>query len=214
MDEMFARNHESAAKSRVTGITLFAGRLRWYLRVLGFNPLVRAADRLEALAVLNILITALVAFPLAMSTAHLVRDANVRTANEQARSRHSVEALVVEGAGLPTDFDTPAHVRVQWRQGTQVHTDLVVTPATTKTGDRVTIWLDEGGRVVAAPLKKGDAELNAIAAAGTIWITIVACGALAALLIRRALDRRRDHAWERELLLLSHNDDGWANRRA
>jgi hypothetical protein len=28
----------------------------------------------------------------------------------------------------------------------------------------------------------------------------------------RGLDRSRDRAWDRELHLMAHNDDGWANR--
>ena len=42
------------------GVTLdamyarLAGRLRWYLRALGFHPLVRTVDRLEALTVLGV----------------------------------------------------------------------------------------------------------------------------------------------------------------
>jgi hypothetical protein len=40
----------------------------------------------------------------------------------------------------------------------------------------------------------------------------VAFSVLSALAFRRALDRVRARAWERELLVLAHNDDGWANR--
>ncbi|MDF2585497.1 MAG: hypothetical protein K0R33_4140, partial [Mycobacterium sp.] len=43
------------------------GRLRWYLRALGFHPLVRTVDRLEALAVLGVLVAALFAIPAAVS---------------------------------------------------------------------------------------------------------------------------------------------------
>jgi hypothetical protein len=32
-------------------------------------------------------------------------------------------------------------------------------------------------------------------------------------MIRRGLDRARDRAWEREIRLFAHNDDGWANRQ-
>jgi hypothetical protein len=209
---MFARNGETADRFNVTSVTSFAGRIRWYLRALGFNPLVRVADRLEALTVLNVLIAALIAFPVAMSTAALVHDSGMRTAAEQSHGRHSVEALVVDGTGLPTDLDTPAYVRAQWREGSQLRTEQVLSPAIIKAGDQMKIWLDNNGEVVAAPLKPGDAEFNAIVAAMSSWIAIVGCCALAAFFIRRALDRTRERAWERELNLLAHNDDGWANR--
>lgn len=212
MDGMFAHDGEPADRRRVIGVTLFAVRVRWYLRALGFNPLVRATDRLEALAVLGILVTAAFAVPAAVSAGTLVHDTGVRTAHEQAESRHSVEALVVDGVGLPTDLDTPAYVQAQWREGTQTRTESVVSPATIKAGDHMTVWLDEGGKVVAAPLTKGDAELNAVAVGVTLWISIVMSSVIVAYLIRRGLDRSRERSWERELQLLAHNDDGWANR--
>ena len=209
---MFARNGESAADNDVTGITLFAGRIGWYLRAFGVNPLVRAVDRLEALAVVGVLATALFAIPAAVSAGALVHDSGMRTAAEQAQSRHSVQATVVEGIGLPTDLDTPAYVQAQWREGQQTRTESVVGPATIKAGDQMTIWLDRSGKVVAAPLTTSDAEFNSMAAAVTLWVSIVMCSVLAAYLVRRVLDRSRDRLWEREIRLLAHNDDGWANR--
>lgn len=209
---MFARNGESAADNDVTGITMFAGRIGWYLRALGVNPLVRAVDRLEALAVLGVVATALFAIPAAVSAGTLVHDSGMRTAAEQSQSRHSVQATVVEGIGLPTDLDTPAYVQAQWREGQLTRTESVVGPATIKAGDQMTIWLDRSGKVVAAPLTTSDAELNSIAAAVTLWVSIVMCSAVVAFLVRRVLDRSRDRLWEREIHLLAHNDDGWANR--
>jgi hypothetical protein len=194
-------------------VTSFARRFRRHLHALGLNPLIRASDRLEALAVLAVFGTALFAVPVAAQAGTLIYDAGVRTANEQAHSRHSVDAVAIEGsAGMPADFDNPAYVRVQWRTGAQLRTEQVITPLTVKAGEPLTIWLDDTGRVVAAPLTADDARLSSVSAAGTVWVAIVACGALTAFVIRRGLDRSRDRAWERELHLLAYNDDGWANR--
>lgn len=186
--------------------------MRWYRHALGFNPLVRAVDRIEALVVLGILVTALFAIPAAMSAGALVRDTGMRTAEEQSHSRHSVQAVVVKGIGLPTDLDTPAYVQAQWTEDEQSRTESVVGPATIKAGDRMTIWLDTSGKVVAAPMTTSDAELNGIAVAVTLWISIVMAGVVTAYLVRRGLDRSRYRSWERELHLMAHNDDGWANR--
>ena len=210
---MFARKDENTVRANVTRVTLFAGRIRWIQRALGRNPLVRSTDRLEALAILCVLFSALFALPFAMAAETMVYESGARTAVEQSQSRHSVQALVVEGAGLPTDFDTPAYVRAQWHEGTRLRNEWVVSPATIRTGDQMTIWVNDGGNIVAAPLTNGDARLNATVAAVAVWITIVAISALAAFFARRALDRARDRGWERELNLLAHNDDGWANRR-
>lgn len=210
---MFAHNHESSQPKPVTGVTLFAARLRWYLRALGGrHPLVRTVDRLEAFTVFGVVIAALIAIPMAMSAGSLIHESALQTAREQAASRHSVQAVVVAGIGVPTDLDTPAYVRAQWREGTQERTESVVSYATTKPGDHMTVWLDNTGKVVNAPLQAGDAELQSVVAAGAVWTTAVMIAVLGAFLIRRGLDRARDRAWEREIALLSHNDDGWANR--
>jgi hypothetical protein len=200
------------------GVTLdamyarLAGRLRWYLRALGFHPLVRTVDRLEALTVLGVLVAGLFAIPVAVSAGTVVHDASLRTAEQQAQSRHSVQAVVGAGIGALTELDTPAYVRAQWREGTQMRTESVVGPATIRPGDHMTVWVDDSGKVVSAPLRADDAALTATAAAVSFWISIVTCGALVAYLIRRGLDRARHRAWDRELLVLAHNDDGWANR--
>jgi hypothetical protein len=163
--------------------------------------------------VLAVLATALFAVPPAAQAGTLMYDVGARTAMEQAQSRHSVDAIVVEGsAGLPVDFDNPSYVRAQWHEGAQVRTEQVITPTTVKAGEPVKIWLDSTGKVVAAPQTTYDAKLSAIVAAATVWVAIVACGALMAFFVRRALDRSRDRGWDRELHLLAHNDDGWANR--
>ncbi len=194
-------------------VTLFAKRVRWYLRALGFNPLIRASDRLEALAALAVLVTALLAVPAAAQAGDMIYDAGVRTANEQAHTRHAVEAVAVDGsARMPVDFDSPAYVRAQWREGTHLRTEQVITPATLKPGESLKVWLDDGGKVVAAPRTPDDAKLSATVAAGSVWLAIVVCSAMLAFGVRRWLDGSRDRAWERELRLLAHNDDGWANR--
>jgi hypothetical protein len=204
----------------VTGVTSFAGRLRWHLQALGFNPLIRVTDRLEALAVLAALLTALIAIPAAAQAGDVVYASSVHTADLQAHERHAVQARVVDGSGrLPADVESsasggPTSVEVQWHEGTRVRTEQITSPSTAKAGDPLTVWLDGTGKVVAAPLTADDAELSAAIAAGTVWIAIVACAALAVFLIRRRLDRSRDRAWDSALNLLAHNDDGWANRHA
>ena len=173
-------------------VTLFAKRVRWYLRALGFNPLIRASDRLEALAALAVLVTALLAVPAAARAGDLIYDADMRTANEQALTRHAVQAVAVDGsARMPVDFDSPAYVRAQWREGTHLRTEQVITPATLKPGESLKVWLDDGGKVVAAPRTPDDAKLSATVTAGSVWLAIVVCSAMLAFGFRRWLDGSR-----------------------
>lgn len=195
------------------GITSFARRVGRHRHALGRNPLVRISDRLEALTILAVLALAVFALPLAARAGDAVFDAGVRTATEQAHSRHAVVATAVDGStGLQADFEGPSFVRAQWHEGTRLRSEQVVTLIAVTAGDSMKVWLDETGKVVAAPLQPDDAKLSAAGAAGTTWVALVACGAFVAFVIRRWLDSARDRAWERELNLMAHNDDGWANR--
>jgi hypothetical protein len=220
MGKVFARNGENPARSTVTGVTSFAGRLRWYAHALGFNPLIRTTDRLEALAVLGALVVALIAMPAAAQAGDLVYASSAHTADLQAHDRHPVQALVVDGGGrMPWDVESaasggPTSVKAQWHEGTRLRTEQITSTSTAKAGESLTIWLDDAGKVVAAPLTADDTELSAAVATGTVWISIVAFAALAVFLIRRGLDRIRDRAWDSALHVLAHNDDGWANRHA
>jgi hypothetical protein len=212
MEKVFARSEVSPARAVVIGITSFARRVGWYVRVLGFNPLVRATDRLESLVALAAVAGALFAAPFAAHAGTQMYDAGIRTIDEQRHSRHPVEAVAMERASLSADFDGPSYVRAQWREGTRLSTERVITPATVNAGEPISIWLDDTGKVVAAPLTPEDATLSAAVAAGALWVTIAVCGGLVAYAVRIGLNRSRGREWDRELALLTHNDDGWANR--
>jgi hypothetical protein len=212
MDPVFARSEVFPGRAVVIGVTSFARRFSWHVRALGFNPLVRATDRLESLAILAAVIAALFATPLTAHVGTQMHDSGMRTVDQQSRSRHPVEAVALERASLSADFDGPSYVRAQWREGTRLRTERVITPATVNAGEPISIWLDNTGNVVAAPLSPDDATLSAVVAAAALWVTIATCFALLAYAVRVGLDRARGREWDRELALLTHNDDGWANR--
>ena len=195
-------------------VTSFARQCRWYRRALGANPLVRVSDRLEALVVLAVFVTALIAGPVATTAGAEIYDTGVHVAHDQAASRHAVKAIAVDGStSMPADFSGPDYVRAQWHEGPRLRTEAVISPTTVVRGDTLTVWLDDAGKVVTAPLTTTDAKLSALGAAGAVWVMLVACSALVAFVVRRRLDASRDRAWERELRLMAHNDDGWANRQ-
>ena len=192
----------------------FALRVRWYLGALDRNPLVRASDRLEALAFLALLVITLLAIPVAAGLSHQTYDSTIRIVEEQAQSRHSVQAVAVEGSTVPlTDQDTPQYVLVQWRDGTQQRTEKVVSPGIVKAGAHLTVWLDQRGRIVDAPLTSADASVDAATVGWTVWLLAVVFSGLAGLGIRHCLDRSRARSWDRALQQFAHHDDGWANRR-
>ncbi|MGE2836020.1 Rv1733c family protein [Mycobacterium sp. SMC-4] len=199
-------------KSTVMAVTRFALLFRWFLRVLGGSPLGRVSDRLEALSAVVVTVLVLFAVPLAALVKTEVYSAGARTADEQAQTRHAVEAQALESTAALADFDNPGYVRVRWQGGGQFHEDTVIAPAPVEAGDAVRIWVDDAGKVVPAPVTVTDAEMAAVGAAVAVWLAVVGSCALATWVVRRGLDRARDHAWERELRLHVHNDDGRANR--
>jgi hypothetical protein len=210
---VFADEKASPTRNAVMHVTSFARRFRRYLHSLGLNPLVRASDRVEALALLALLAAAVFAVPLSADAGSLIYHAGARAADDQARDRHPVEAVALEGSAVfATEYDSTGFVRVQWREGATLRIEQINAPVTIKAGEPLTIWLDKTGQVVAAPLTTDDAMASALVAAVAVWVAVVFSCALLAFVIRATLDRARDRAWERELSLLTHNDDGWANR--
>ncbi|BBZ25999.1 membrane protein [Mycolicibacterium madagascariense] len=193
----------------------FASRVRWWLGACGGNPIVRRSDRVEALVVLAALVLAILAVPFAAHVEDSTYRSHLHLVAEQEATRHSVQAVVLQGStGMPTDFDAPVTVPVQWHEGNRVRTEEVVSPGVVATGAPLTVWLDTAGRVVPAPLTPTDVRVSAISVGWTVWVLIVIAGGLAAVGVRWRLDRHRATAWDRALALLAHNDDGWANRRA
>ena len=194
-------------------VTSFAMRCRWHMRALGRNPLVRTSDRLEAFSVLAVLLMALLVIPVAAAAGRVTYESSMNTVREQTSSRHSVEAVALDGSTtMPVDFNGPAPLRVQWRDGSHTRTQDIFTAATVRKGAEVTVWLDDAGKVVAEPLQADDATLSAAVAELSVWVSLVAFGAFCAYVVRRSLDGYRARAWEREIQLMAHNDDGWANR--
>lgn len=180
--------------------TTFHLPLRWHLRALGSNPLIRRSDRLEALVFLGVLVVALLAIPFATNIGRQTFDGYMQTVSEQADTRHSIEATVLDGStSVLTDFEGPTPVRVQWPEGDELRTEYVFSPGIVKAGDSMTIWVDDEGKVVTAPHTATDAQVSAIGAGMTIWISVVAFGAMAAFGVRRGLDRSRDRGWDREV---------------
>lgn len=197
------------------GRAWFAVRHPWLLRALGRGPLIRISDRFEALAVILLVAVALIAVPVASRMGDDVRDARMRTIAEQTQTRHEVNATAVTDstrAGSPRYSAVSVTVRAQWREGTAMRTETVTYPKVVKAGAPLAIWLDRSGKVVAPPDSPADAMSAASGRTWATWLGTVVVSLLIALAFRHWLDRLRLRAWERELQLFAHNDDGWANR--
>lgn len=167
------------------------------------NPLARGLDRAEAAVVLLLVAVWLVTLPI-VATVGSVRlaDASAEAAL-QRQSETPVQAVVQQSVQLPIgSADAPplwvtAPARWTGADG-QPATGVVEVPATAAAGDRVTVWLDDAGRVVPAPASADAlAGLTIVAGAGS-WFLIGVLILLVGWAVRHRLDRRRLRAWERE----------------
>ncbi|MCV7229047.1 Rv1733c family protein [Mycolicibacterium komossense] len=188
-------------------------RVRWVMHALGTNPLIRRTDRLEAISIVLIIGLSLIAIPFVNRIGDDISEARMQTISAQQRDWHPVTAVALNDSSAPSArFAKPAPVRAQWKEGTQLRTELVPGPVFLKAGAPLTVWLDGSGKIVHPPTTADEVRSSMTSRAWAVWLSAVAAAALVAAGLRRWLDRSRTRAWERELQLLAHNDDGWANR--
>jgi len=177
----------------------------WRLRHLGRNPLVRAGDRLESVALLAAVLIVLLALPFAGLLGSETYAGQSQEAQVQAATRHSVTATLLEDApeevtsARGTVAGGTANVVAAWtlRNGTPV-TGTVVADKGSTAGSEVEIWLDQDGAVVSPPLRSDIVMANAIGVAAFAWFGVVALSAIGFSLVRWAFNRARYARWERD----------------
>ena len=187
---------------------------RWRIvRAFGHNPLVRTSDRIEAAVVAVAVVISLIAAPVAGAVGTAVHDGRSRVYAEVARERHIVPAIVTAtgqtAATTPRSANTP--VRAHWRVEGVEHTDTFKLDSSATAGSQIEIWVDSHGRRVSPPPPLSQAAVEAICAAVTIWLGVLAATAALVAMVRWRLDRIRDAAWERELRSLAGNGGGLTN---
>src|SRR5271167_1416735 len=101
-------------------------------RIFGRNPLLRRADRIEALVMLVALVVALVAVPVAGVVGTAVYGARDSQYAQEAHERHAVMATVT---GIDS-ADTTV-VQARWSVAVGERTGKVPVTTTAKVGDRV-----------------------------------------------------------------------------
>jgi hypothetical protein len=172
----------------------------WIARPLGRNPLLRAADRLEALLNLVVIVGWLLVVPIAGAVGTTIYDGRHRLYVEEALTRHRVVATVIEGtAATADDYDGPASVRAVWPAAGGERTGSFSFDTAAKSGDRFSIWVDADGNHVPPPTPITQAAADAVCCALSILLLAIVVAALALSLIRYCANRMRDNQWEREL---------------
>lgn len=135
------------------------------------------------------IVLALLAIPIAATVGMAVHDSRSSLYAEQAQTRRTVTATVIDdGAALNPPTKTMT-VRARWFAAGAEHTGTVKTRQTVNPGDSIDIWVDQDGSHVGPPIRSAVDE--AAAAALLTWFgATIAAGALLAG-ARAALNRLR-----------------------
>ena len=175
-------------------------RSSWLLRLIGRNPLVRGSDRFEAVVVGLVAVAAILVVPLACALGTSVHDARAADYARRGAAQHELIATVTSDS---SPFSEPYSVRtftpVQWTVDGVTHRDQALTPDTVKVGDRVPIWVDDHGALVARAPSSWQAVIDAVCAAVALWEGTIAGGLMMLKGLQHHLQRNRFAVWEREL---------------
>lgn len=177
--------------------TLNPGRW-WIARPLGRNPLLRAADRLEALLILVVIVGWLLVVPITGAVGTAIYDGRHRLYAEEALTRHRVVATVIEGTAAGR-YRAPASVQAVWPAAGGERTGSFLFDTAAKPGDHLSIWVDADGNCVPPPTPTALAVMDALYGALSILLLAMMVSALVLVLMRSSVDRMRDTQWEREL---------------
>ena len=190
--------------------TIGLGRY-WCIRALGRSPLVRATDRIEAVAVMLAIVVALIAVPIAGAIGTSVHDTRARIYAEQAQTRHIVTAIATTNSTALATNSGFSMVRVKWSAPGGEHAATLIRDKPIKAGQPVDIWVDQAGAYADSPLAPGRAGFDAVVAAVLAWCAVV--GVMAGLTqgLRWRLDRRRYAQWDTEISTLANGNDGRTN---
>lgn len=177
------------------------------------SPLVRVTDRLEAAALLLIVIVALVAAPIAGAVGTATNESLARQYAIDRATRHRVVATVTGDSILsPEAYEEPFLTPIRWQFLGGQHEGNVRTYRM-KAGDTTNIWVDDKGEQGAEPLTDENAATEAAVVGFALWLTSVGIATALWMLLRSRLNRLRYAAWDRELDDLAGND-GRTNRNA
>ena len=183
---------------------------RWpvLLRLAGRDPLVRTTDRIEALVVVLAVVVSLLAIPIAAAVGTAVYDSRRQAYAEQADTRHTVTATVLDVPATQIVRTGTTTVSARWTAAGAEHTGAVKAQSTTKTGDPIEIWVDNTGAQVPAPTPTSRAAVEAVTGALVIWISVAAIAATVFTATRAISDRIRFTGWQHDLDSLVGNGDG------
>lgn len=186
----------------------------WTARALGRSPLTRAADRVQAWAVVIAFVMLVAAVFPASAVGRLGYEAHSQAVAADATSRHPVDATALgvskadaSGSESPT---TTFMVNVRWSARNTTYESVARVDGPVKAGDRVQIWTNDQGSVTTPPPPDTDDRLMEIRAGALAWLMMAALILGGFVLLRIRLNHVRDRRWDRSWRELVENGGGSA----
>ena len=186
--------------------TFTVGLPRWLVVLFRRNPLIRISDRIEALALVLVVVVSLLALPIGAAVGTAVYDSRSRLYAEQAQTQTQVTATVIDS---PARSDTIT-VRARWFAAGAEHTGAVEAQPTAKPGDSIDIWVDKDGSHV-GPSVMSAAEV-AVAFALAIWLNATLASVALFMGTRAVLNRVRHAGWQHDFDQLAGDGEGHTSR--
>jgi hypothetical protein len=173
--------------------------------MLGSGPLKRRSDRLQVLARCAVVLSFLLAPPLAVAAATAATAHLQAVADAEAADRTSVHAVLLEDAPSlpPSSGDavytvTSVQTRAVWpAPGGKNRAGIVLVPPRTPAGTAVPVWVDREGNLTRAPLDRGGIPGSANAMAMLVLIAVPVAAVTLYAVLGVALDAYRERRWER-----------------
>ena len=119
--------------------TFTVGFPRWLAVLFSRNPLIRLSDRIEVLALVLVVVVSLLSVPIGAAVGTAVYDSRSRVYAEQAKTRTTVTATVID---VPGRSDT-TRVHARWFAAGSEHTGAVKARSVLKPGDSIDIPVDQ-----------------------------------------------------------------------
>lgn len=186
----------------------------WLRRLFVRNCLVRISDRIEAFAMLAVLLFAVLAVPVLGALGTTVYDNRIHAFDGERMTHHAVEATVTQDSSVTAlPYQVSYESEVRWEYAGQSHTGMANTLSRMKAGNQTPVWVDAAGELTSPPRGHQDAAADAVMAAIGLWIVVAGGAAAAYALLHAHLNHRRNVAWDRALADLADND-GRTNHNA
>ena len=164
----------------------------------------RTSDRVEGLLLLGVLVAALLAIPLAVAAGRSTYASGIETSHSLAATGHWGRATLLQTApsSATSEPDSPSLTtlaRAKWRtQDGAWREGKIPVRAGTEAGAVVNVWIDHSGAATRPPLRESQVSDKAVATGLTTWMALELGVAIAYIMLRWLVDRRRLASWDAE----------------